>query len=147
MSKFGFRSVKHESENLKTVEFQKASCIFYFRAGPEAHEERVSDNVGRNKMQELAEELLAFGLEDEDKGTYSSAWAQYKEISPDWQTVEERGETSKNEWQFHAAQLTCNCCVGEWISNDGNILKALFDRFTAFLFTCLVSLNQLHFFA
>ena len=32
---FGFRFVKHETENLKTVEFHRASCTFYFSSGPE----------------------------------------------------------------------------------------------------------------
>ena len=52
-------------------------------------------------------------LGDEDKETYSSAWPQYKETWPEWQTVEEVNEKSKKEWQVHAAQLTYNCCASE----------------------------------
>ena len=108
---------------------------------------RAADNAGRQKVGAMREAILAASdLSDAERPEVEAAWAAYLSTFAE----QEAGDSAAapggagagadsgpaqggRAWKFQAAQLTYNCKVGDWASEDDAVLRALFDRFVVFL--------------
>jgi hypothetical protein len=121
--------------------------------------ERVPDNANRDRVRTMALSLMEAvaaddSLPDEEVEEVEKAWASYQDSWPDWVVESEasaaesdtqlapdaEAQPKKTVWNFQSAQLTYNCTTGDWSSKDQATLAALFERFKAFLVTCLAAL-------
>jgi len=106
--------------------------------------DRVPDNASFARVSNMkAAVLQAEGLTAEHRQEAERAWSAYMATWPapgpgeaereEAQPAQAAPEQKEKEWKFHAAQLTYNATVGEWAATDKAVLKALFERFVAFL--------------
>ena len=112
------------------------------RIAREAEVDRCPDNANRDLVKKMADDIFGSdALSDEHREQAEAAWEAYRSSFTGWLEADgeqEEGQVGGDErWKFSAAQLTYNSTTGEWCSKDTGVLRALFDRFVAFIVAVL----------
>ena len=111
---------------------------------------RVADNASKDKVQAMAEAILASSVDPQDKAVAEQAWTSYKDTFPagSWPSLAVAAPAAtdvpsaaasspqapvEREWKFQAAQLTYNCKNGDWASADRTVLHDLLMRLVVFI--------------